>query len=103
MHGLGSEFYTSARSATVRAPQSGVLLRNARSRRLCKAVERERGDPDFCKTFIKTRPHLFSNLPVFLTESDVAGMLALCAPSRPWRGGGLSKSGPSTPSNCDRR
>jgi len=33
MHGLGSEFYTSARSATVRAPQSGVLLRNARSRR----------------------------------------------------------------------
>ena len=42
---------------------------------LCQAVEREIGDPDFCATFIRTRPHLFSNVPVFLSESDVAGML----------------------------
>ena len=42
---------------------------------LCEAVEREIGDPDFCATFIRTRPHLFSNVPVFLSESDVAGML----------------------------
>jgi hypothetical protein len=41
---------------------------------LCKAVEREVGDPDFCEIFIKTRPHLFSNVPVFLSESDIAGM-----------------------------
>lgn len=41
---------------------------------LCQALEREVGDPDFCSTFIKTRPHLFSNAPVFLSESDTGGM-----------------------------
>lgn len=41
---------------------------------LCRAVEREVGDPDFCATFIKTRPHLFSNAQVFLSEVDTAGM-----------------------------
>ena len=41
---------------------------------LCQALEREVGDPDFCATFIKTRPHLFSNAPVFLSESDTGGM-----------------------------
>jgi hypothetical protein len=41
---------------------------------LCHALEREVGDPDFCATFIKSRPHLFSNAPVFLSESDTAGM-----------------------------
>src|SRR5512139_4312174 len=41
---------------------------------LCQALEREVGDPTFCATFIKTRPHLFSNAPVFLSEADTAGM-----------------------------
>ncbi len=41
---------------------------------LCQALEREVGDPDFCATFIKMRPHLFSNSPVFLSEADTAGM-----------------------------
>ena len=41
---------------------------------LCQALEREVSDPDFCATFIKTRPHLFSNAPVFLSESDTGGM-----------------------------
>ena len=44
---------------------------------LCEALEREVGDPDFCATFIRTRPHLFSNVPVFLSESDVAEMLRI--------------------------
>ena len=44
---------------------------------LCQALEREVGDPDFCATFIKTRPHLFSNAPVFLSESDTEGMIRI--------------------------
>ena len=44
---------------------------------LCQALEREVGDPDFCATFIKTRPHLFSNAPVFLSESDTGGMVRI--------------------------
>ena len=44
---------------------------------LCQALEREVGDPDFCATFIRTRPHLFSNVPVFLSESDIGGMVRI--------------------------
>jgi hypothetical protein len=35
---------------------------------LYRALEREAGDPDFCSRFIETRPHLFSNAPVFYQE-----------------------------------
>jgi hypothetical protein len=42
---------------------------------LCAALEREAGDPGFCATLIRTRPHLFSNAPVFLSEWHVAAML----------------------------
>lgn len=44
---------------------------------LCRALEREVSDPDFCATFIKTRPHLFSNAPVFLSVSDTNGMIRI--------------------------
>jgi hypothetical protein len=44
---------------------------------LCQALEREVGDPDFCATFIKTRPHLFSNAPLFISESETSEMLRL--------------------------
>ncbi len=44
---------------------------------LCEALKREVGDPEFCATYIRTRPHLFSNVPVFLSESDVAAMLRI--------------------------
>ena len=44
---------------------------------LCRALEREVSDPDFCATFIRTRPHLFSNAPVFLSESDTNGMIRI--------------------------
>ncbi len=44
---------------------------------LCQALEREIDDPDFCTTFIRTRPHLFSNTPVFLSESDTSRMIRI--------------------------
>jgi hypothetical protein len=47
---------------------------------LCSALEREAGDPGFYATFIRTRPHLFSNTPVFLAQAHVASMLrTVCA------------------------
>ncbi len=42
---------------------------------LCAALGREAGDPDFCATLVRTRPNLFSNVPVFLPEGSVAAML----------------------------
>jgi hypothetical protein len=42
---------------------------------LCAALEREAGDPEFCATLIRARPHLFSYAPVFLSETHVAAML----------------------------
>ena len=50
-----------------------TLDRNA----LCRALEREAGDPDFCASFIQLRPHLFSNAPVFLSDSETAGMIRI--------------------------
>ena len=44
---------------------------------LCEALEREVGDADFCAKFIRTRPHLFSNVPVFVSEGHVAEMLRI--------------------------
>jgi hypothetical protein len=42
---------------------------------LCKALDRESGDPEFCATLLGTHPHLFSNAPVFLSQAHVAAML----------------------------
>ena len=44
---------------------------------LCEALEREVGDADFCAKFIRTRPHLFSNVPVLVSEGHVAEMLRI--------------------------
>ena len=44
---------------------------------LCEALQTEVGDPNFCANLIKTRPHLFSNAPVFLAEADTSGMLRI--------------------------
>lgn len=41
---------------------------------LCQALEREADDPAFCSAFIETRPHLFSNVPVFLPAQAIAEM-----------------------------
>jgi hypothetical protein len=42
---------------------------------LCQALEREVGDQEFCRTFIGPKTHLFSNVPVFLSEAHVGEML----------------------------
>ncbi len=34
---------------------------------LCAALQREAGDPDFCAMLMRTRPHLFSSAPVFVS------------------------------------
>ncbi len=44
---------------------------------LCRALEREAGDPEFCRIFIGPKTHLFSNVPVFLSEANVAAMLRI--------------------------
>lgn len=44
---------------------------------LCQALEREVGDPEFCKTFIGPKTNLFSNVPVFLSEANVRDMLRI--------------------------
>jgi hypothetical protein len=42
---------------------------------LHRALEREAGDAEFSATFIGSRPHLFSNAPMFISESEVDAML----------------------------
>ncbi len=42
---------------------------------LIKALEREVGDEELCANFIKARPHLFSNIPVFISEREMGEML----------------------------
>ena len=37
------------------------------------------GDPEFCDTFVATRPHLFSNVPVFLSAAMLAEMQRVVA------------------------
>jgi hypothetical protein len=48
-------------------------------RSLCEALEREAGDPEFCETFIQPKAHLFSDVPVFLSASQVAEMQEVVA------------------------
>jgi hypothetical protein len=42
---------------------------------LYEAIARKVGDPDFCATFLAPRAHLFSNVPVFLSEASLTEML----------------------------
>lgn len=41
------------------------------------AIAREAGDPDFCGAFVDTRPHLFSNAPIFVAAADAVEMTAI--------------------------
>ncbi len=41
---------------------------------LREAAGHETGDAKFCDDLVATRPHLFSNVPVFLPSEDLAGM-----------------------------
>jgi hypothetical protein len=44
---------------------------------LSEAMSREAGDADFGRSLLETRPTLFSNAPVFLSEGDIARMLRI--------------------------
>ena len=44
---------------------------------MCEALEREAEDPEFCRTLIGPKTHLFSNVPVFLPEAGVGEMLRI--------------------------
>lgn len=46
---------------------------------LCKALVHESGEPEFCATSIETRPHLFSNVPVFLPAAVISEMAEIVA------------------------
>jgi len=35
---------------------------------LCREIEKKTEDPEFCATYIRTRPNLFSNVPMFIFE-----------------------------------
>jgi glutathione synthase/RimK-type ligase-like ATP-grasp enzyme len=41
---------------------------------LCAALEKEAGDPAFCRTHVMPRSNLFSNVPVFLPATSIAAM-----------------------------
>lgn len=44
--------------------------------KLYRAIGEATADPEFCATFIPSRPHLFSNTVVFLSEGDISRMLS---------------------------
>jgi hypothetical protein len=46
---------------------------------LCRALEREAGDPAFCHDHVRTRQNLFSNVPLFLPKSSIAEMQGVVA------------------------
>lgn len=47
--------------------------------RLCQTIQDIMGDPEFCREHVVTRPHLYSNVPVFLPASAVMAMQAIVA------------------------
>jgi len=44
---------------------------------LCRTFEQETGDAAFCTTLLETRPHLFSNVAVFVSTAVFERMLAV--------------------------
>ena len=62
-----------SRSASDRLNQTCFCITLDREA-LCEALKSESGDPEFCAALIETRPHLFSNVPVFLSAAAVAEM-----------------------------
>jgi hypothetical protein len=65
-----------ARSASARLNQECLCITLDRDA-LSQALAREVGDRDFYATFIRTRPHLFSNAPVFISDSETNEMLGI--------------------------
>jgi hypothetical protein len=46
---------------------------------LCEALEHEAADPEFCEAFIRPKAHLFANVPVFISASEIAEMQRVVA------------------------
>lgn len=44
---------------------------------LRRAFEEETGDPDFCGALLRTRPHLFANVAVFVSADTISQMLSV--------------------------
>ena len=65
-----------ARSVAARLNQECLCITLDRDA-LSQALEREVGDRDFHTTFIRTRPHLFSDAAVFISESESNVMLGI--------------------------
>jgi hypothetical protein len=65
-----------ARSASARLNQECLCITLDRDA-LSQALAREVGDRDFYATFIRTRPHLFSNTPVFISDCETNEMLGI--------------------------
>jgi len=65
-----------AQSASERLNQACFCITLDRDA-LGRALEQEVGDPDFYATFISTRPHLFSDASVFISQSQASEMLRI--------------------------
>jgi hypothetical protein len=65
--------------ATVAAIALALLAAAARLIADGRALERASEDPAFCTSFIQTKPHLFSNVPVFLPSEALAEMGKIAA------------------------
>jgi hypothetical protein len=44
---------------------------------LRRAFEEETGDPDFCGALLRTRPHLYANVAVFVSADTISQMLSV--------------------------
>jgi len=64
---------TAATDRSTRLNTSCFCLTLDRSQ-LCRALQDLTDDPGFCEKHVVNRPHLFSNVPVFLSRDDLAGM-----------------------------
>ena len=73
---VDSSVVQDSRSASERLNQECFCITLDREA-LCESLELEVGDPDFCAAFIRPRPYLFSNAPVFLSDANVAKMLRI--------------------------
>ena len=46
---------------------------------LCNALIQETGDPSFCAWLVETRPHLFADVAVFVSEAQLTSMRSIVA------------------------
>jgi hypothetical protein len=76
--GQGPEAEAAAPGEAARLNRQCFCIQLDRSE-LINALRRETNDPDFCERHVAARPHLFSNLPVFLPRAALRGMSRIVA------------------------